>query len=151
MTAEDRDSDLKPLIYVASSWKAPHLDKVFAELRLNGFDTYDFRNYESAFAWNGIDPYFQQWNMEQFEKGLSDVRAVRAFNADMDALRSAEAVVLVNPCGASAHLELGWAMAMNIPTVIYGMPRQPELTYRGAQLLTEDLDEVIEFLTATLL
>ena len=45
-------------------------------------------------------------------------RKLKAIEKDMAALRSADATVLVLPCGRSAHLELGWAAGSGQRTVV---------------------------------
>ncbi len=67
-------------------------------------------------------------------------------NKDMAALASADATVLVLPCGRSAHLELGWACGMQRKTlVLLDDPiSEPELMYLACTKVCISLAEVIQ-------
>jgi hypothetical protein len=73
-----------------------------------------------------------------------------AFAKDMDALRDADATVLVLPCGRSAHLELGWAAGHGQRTVVLlDTPMsEPELMYLMCNALCASMDEVLEAVLA---
>jgi hypothetical protein len=70
--------------------------------------------------------------------------AQKAFKSDIDALRGADATVLVAPCGPSAHLELGIAIGTGqLTVVLLNNPVTPnELMWLAADVIAEDLDEV---------
>ena len=55
-----------------------------------------------------IDPEWLAWTPAQYLEALSNPVANRGFKNDFDAMKWADACVLVLPCGRSAHLELGW-------------------------------------------
>ena len=98
-------------IYVASSWRNLLQPTVVAALRKDGHDVYDFKNppNKSGFNWKEIDPDWQAWKPEQYIQALEHPLSEEGFESDMSALERAEVVVLVLPCGASAHAEAGWA------------------------------------------
>ena len=135
-------------IYVASSWRNKFQKKVVEILRSLGHEVYDFKNppKKTGFSWSEIDPNWQQWNPEQYKRALSTPRAQEGFDSDMRGL-DADACVLVQPCGTSAHLELGWACGKGIQTaVLYPLdiesedgsfvPRiEPELMVKMADVL----------------
>ena len=74
---------------------------------------------------------------------LPSEMAQKAFASDMAALRGADATVLVAPCGASAHLELGVAIgAGQLTIVLLDDPiKTPELMWLAADVIVESLDE----------
>ena len=137
-------------IYVASSWRNEQQPAVVQELRAAGHEVYDFRNPapgDTGFAWSDIDPDWQSWSPELFRKSLSHPIAKHVFRSDMDALRNAEATVLVMPCGRSAHLELGYAVGTaEQHTAILLCDGEPELMYNMVDLLTVNIGEVIAWL-----
>lgn len=135
-----------PRLYVASSWRNDQYPMVLAALRGVASDIYDFRNPEAAFDWKEIDPDWDGGPIseERYRRLVEHPRAVEGFNADMDALRSADVVVLANPCGASAHLEAGWAAGAGKPLYVLIQPEQrPDLMYRMAELVTPHLHEIV--------
>ena len=140
-------------VYVASSWRNVHQPEVVQCLRSAGYTVYDFRNphehtleREQGFHWTDIDPTWQSWTVEQFIAALEHPLAQDGFNSDFTNLREADAVVLVAPCGRSAHLELGFAVGRNIPTIMLLDKGEPELMYKMATHLAINLDEVLSYL-----
>ncbi len=110
-------------IYVATSWNNPQQPEVVATLRAHGYDVYDFRRPaadNSGFSWKDVEPdpkpvklpngglVFR--TMAKIKAMLSHPKANEGFQLDMAALDTCDVVVLVLPCGASAHLELGYAV-----------------------------------------
>lgn len=120
-------------IYVASSWRNPWQPTVVNLLRNLGHEVYDFRNPEpgnDGFAWSDIDPDWKTWTPEKFREGLVHPLAEEGFALDMNALKRCDACVLVQPCGTSAHLELGWASGAGKRTAILfpdDISRSPEI------------------------
>ena len=106
-------------VYVASSWRNEvRQQAVVQALREAGHDVYDFRAPGASFAWKEAATPEQLRDPQRFrDEVLTHPLAKTAFEADMGALRSAEATVLVLPCGRSAHLELGWG-ARNARSVV---------------------------------
>lgn len=108
-------------IYVASSWRNPWQPSVVSHLRDLGHEVYDFRNpskEDSGFSWREVDPNWKNWDFASYLRGLAHPAAERGFKFDMDALRDCDACVLVQPCGTSAHLELGWAVGAGKKTAV---------------------------------
>src|SRR3990167_11445619 len=100
-------------VYVASSWRNPNQPAVVDHLRSEGHEVYDFRNPrpgDTGFHWSEIDEDWQRWDVVAFREALGHPIAEAGDAADFDAMRLADAFVLVMPCGRSAHLELGWAI-----------------------------------------
>lgn len=112
---------MSALVYVASSWRNPWQLGVVKILRAVGLEVYDFRNPgpgEHGFSWSEIDENWRAWTPEEYRKALGHPIAERGFGLDMRALRAADACVLVQPCGTSAHLELGYAVGASKKTAV---------------------------------
>lgn len=138
-------------IYVASSWRNELQPEVVQRIRVSEHEVYDFRNPSSGdngFHWSEIDPKWQQWSaMGYRQELLTHPLAASGFKKDMDAMKWADAFVLVMPCGRSAHLELGWAAGAGKRTCILLEDGEPELMYRMVDCLALSIDEVIEWLS----
>ncbi len=132
-------------VYVASSWRNAQQPSVVARLRDEGHEVYDFRNPaegDHGFHWSSIDPEWQEWSPATYVQALHHPLAQAGFKTDMDALRWADAVVLVMPCGRSAHLELGWAVGAGKQTMVLLSDGEPELMNLMVDTLATTLDEV---------
>lgn len=136
-------------IYVASSWRNIYQPAVVDELRFYGHAVYDFRRDEGThFQWSEIDAQWESWDLETYRKALNHDRAEEGFSTDMRALNSADIVVLVMPCGRSAHLEAGWAIGQGKPTCVYfplGNMGEPELMYKMVDSLVGRLQELLNW------
>ena len=79
---------------------------------------------------------------------LTNDIAKAGFASDMQALREADAVVLLLPCGRSAHLELGWACGAGKPTAVVLEPRidEPELMYLMTSTIVLGATELLHWL-----
>jgi len=135
-------------IYVASSWRNARQPEVVAALRRIGHKVYDFRNPsegDSRFHWSEIDPKWQRWDAGSFVNGLDHPLAIDGFRKDLDALRAADGVVLVMPCGRSSHLEFGFAVGQEKHCAILLSDGEPELMYLMAhgQLYTRIRDLLV--------
>ncbi len=92
-----------------------------------------------GFHWSAVDPEWQNWpqDVPRYLKGLDHPHAIEGFNRDMSALKAADACILVNPCGQSAHAELGWAAGAGKLTAAYCPEiREPELMLKMAGHIT---------------
>ena len=73
------------------------------------------------------------------------------FKRDVDAMKWADAVVLVLPAGKSAHLELGWAAGRNDKLAIIYSPEpykgEPELMYRMCDAMLEGPERLLGYLS----
>jgi nucleoside 2-deoxyribosyltransferase len=119
-------------------------------LRSDGFEVYDFRAPapgDAGFSWDEVDPSWRTWDGMGFLKGLEHPLAVRGFELDMAALEAADAVVLVLPCGRSAHLELGWAVGAGKRTaILLEEHAEAELMYRMADRVCLSASEILTVL-----
>lgn len=102
-------------VYVASSWRNPLYHGVTHALRAAGIDHYDFRNPPNGagFRWEEIGgrPGTEPVSRSTYLDMIDHPRALEGFASDFDAMKRADTMVLILPCGRSAHLELGWALA----------------------------------------
>jgi len=134
------------MIYVASSWRNPRQPGVVQALRAAGNDVYDFRTH-ADFHWSDIDPAWESWSAEEVVEALKHPIAQRSFVCDMQALESCDALVLVMPCGRSAHLELGYAIGADKPTAVLLEVGEPEPMWAAADWIGADLGDLIAWLT----
>jgi len=136
-------------VYVASSWRNRYQPEVVQQLRGLDLEVYDFRNPrpgDDGFRWSEIDPDWQNWTPEQYVAALSHPIAEAGFKSDMDALRCADATLLVLPSGRSAHLELGYAVGAGQRTAIYIPERQePELMAKMVDDLLISVDDLMSW------
>lgn len=122
-------------IYVASSWRNEFQQGVVAELRAAGHEVYDFRNPapgNTGFAWSAIDPDWLGWAPEVFaELVTTSPVAAAGFAFDKAALDWCDTLVMVLPCGRSAHLEAGYACGQGKHVIWWLRPEkfEPELMY----------------------
>jgi len=111
-------------VYIASSWKnADAVRALSKRLTDRGFEVYDFTDGDKHFAFNVMD-------VERFTgKDRSEVdwldfntcpETIRAFNVDRAGLDWADVVLMLLPCGRSAHMEAGYAAGRGKPLIIYG-------------------------------
>ncbi len=124
-------------IYLASSWRNTYQADVLAELRAAGFQVYDFKNPapgNTGAGWKQIDPdLMSDLSVDRMRRVLSDPIAVAAFKLDSDAMRWADACVLLLPSGMSAHIEAAWIGGSGRPVVMVAPERrvrEPELMWK---------------------
>lgn len=139
-------------IYVASSWRNAMQPHLVALLREQGFEVYDFRNPgpgEHGFAWSEIDPEWKSWTVEQYAAALDHPLAWHGFALDFGAMQWADTVVMLTPCGSSAHLELGWAAGAGKRTAVLAREiREPELMVKVADRIFTDGRDLLAWLGA---
>ena len=143
-TIERRGESLR--IYVASSWRNTYQPGVVEALRADGHIVYDFKDSE-GFHWKEVDPLWKEWTPQTYITGLKHQCAFRGFNRDMTALMECDVCVYVMPCGVSASLEAGYAKGAGKPLLVY-VPelREPDLMVKMADLVTDSLDRVCDWL-----
>lgn len=142
-------------VYVASSWRNTYQAGVVERLRWLGHDVYDFRgpgdgwnnsgNGPGGFAWSEIDSRWKSWvtDVDSYIEALFHPRAVEGFRRDMDALEQCDVCIMVNPCGQSAHAEMGWAKGAGKLVAVYCPEiREPDLMVKMADLVTNRWDAI---------
>jgi hypothetical protein len=140
------------MVYVASSWKNQYQPGVVDKLLRGGHDVYDFRHPspgDDGFHWSDIDVNWRMWSTRDFVDGINKPTATAGFLKDMWALHESEAVVLLLPCGRSAHAEADWAAGAGRKVFVFIPPPErpePELMYRMFNGVTDDIEELLEWL-----
>ncbi len=143
-------------VYVASSWRNTYYPGVVEALLAGGIDVYDFRHPapgNDGFRWSEIDPSWDRWTVEQYAEALKSPIAVDGFSLDKTALMGASALVLVLPCGRSAHVEAGFAAGRFVGRggrVFVYIPEdekfEPELMYSLFDGITSDAFRLAEMI-----
>lgn len=137
-------------IYVASSWRNPLQPGIVEALHRDGHLVYDFRNprpNDNGFHWSEISEDWKTWTADQYRNALDHPIAKQGFASDFNAMKWADAFVLVLPCGRSAHLELGWAVGAGKLTIILTRDgEEPELMAKMCDHICVSLDEVRQIL-----
>lgn len=137
-------------VYVASSWRNLYQPTVVESLRAAGHEVYDFRNPapgKHGFSWREVAPTPPPWSAEVTRATLAHPRAEEGFALDIGVMTDCDAVVMVQPSGRSAALELGWcAGAGKLAIVLLVDDQEPELMLKVADFLCTSLDEVHEAL-----
>ncbi len=143
-------------IYVASSWRNTTQPKVVGELLALGHRVYDFQNPPkgTGFAWSQLDSEWRSWSPEQFSRALEHPLARRAYASDAGAVEACDLLVLVMPCGNSAHTELGMAIGAGKKTAVlmperdrfqWHAPLEPELMIKGASARFTSLGALLQW------
>lgn len=137
-------------IYLASSWQNKEYEQVLNTLRLEGYETYDFKHPEnkelSSFDWEKLDKEYNRWTCSDFKKALNHPETIKAFQKDFQAMQEADLCVLLLPCGRSAHSEAGWMKGKEKKVFILDLSEnpKPELMYRMYDDYLTDTMELIE-------
>lgn len=140
-------------IYLASSWRNKHFENLLNVLRMQGYETYDFKHPEnneiSGFSWDKVDKDYEQWTCREFKENLHHPAAVKAFEKDFHAMQEADCCVLLLPCGRSAHSEAGWMKGHGKKVFVLDLSEKPtpELMYQMFDMYVTrpiDLIEAIE-------
>jgi nucleoside 2-deoxyribosyltransferase len=133
-------------IYVASSWRNGRQNEVVNFLREAGHEVYDFKNpseTDKGFDWADIDPNWEDWTTIQYVDALQHPIAEKGFNNDFNAMKWADACVLVLPCGRSAHTEAGWMAGQGKPVIVLLDDHSgPELMYKIYDKLAGSINDV---------
>jgi nucleoside 2-deoxyribosyltransferase len=131
-------------IYVTSSWRNDRQQEIVSLLRAMGHEVYDFRNAETAFSWEEIEPAWRAWSASQFREALKHPLAKRGSDSDMDALKNCDLCILVLPCGRSAHFELGYARGLGKQTIVLlDNDYEAELVYIEASAICVSKDDLV--------
>ena len=134
-------------IYVASSWKNALQPSVVKRLRSAGHDVYDFRNPvpgDHGFSWKQTSDQPPPWSAEKTAEILKHPVAETGFAFDFNAMKWSDACVMVQPCGRSAALELGWcAGAGKITIALLADDQEPELMIKIANHVCTDIEDVV--------
>lgn len=134
-------------IYVASSWRNQQQAEVVFKLRQAGHKVYDFKNpdlTDKGFSWSDVDKNWKSWTAAQQIDAYDHPAAVAGLRNDFEAMKWCDTLVMLQPCGRSAALELGWAIGAHKETfVIMVDGQEPELMTRLADYLCLSVEAVI--------
>jgi hypothetical protein len=102
------------------------------------------------FAEPGPKPKGSDWEqVDEYLRMVQHPRAIEGYESDLAAMQRADTFVMVLPCGKSAHLELGYAWGAGKRTaILLEDPVEPELMYRGVDLMTANLADLMIWLQA---
>ena len=118
------------------------------QLREKGHTIYNFRDTNSWFRWEEIDPEWESWGNKEFASALSHPLAKRAFESDFIGMNWADACVLIMPCGRSAHIEAGYMKGKGklLYILLDGEKPRAELTYSIANGIFENVPGLLKAL-----
>lgn len=137
-------------IYLASSWRNEFQAAAVQTLRAEGHEVYDFKNPApgaTGFGWRKILPDPPPWSAEQTRAVLAHPVAEEGFRLDFEAIRWSDTIIMLQPCGRSAALELGWGCgAGKLTLVVLADGQEPELMLKCATRLCTSIDEAAELL-----
>lgn len=140
-------------VYVASSWRNRRQPAVVNAIRRAGHRVFDFRNpvlddpSTKGFHWSEIDTEWELWTPAEYLEGLQHPIAVAGYVRDFEAMRWADTFVLVQPCGRSAHLELGWAVGAGKRTaILLEVGQEPELMVKMVDALCATEEDMLRWL-----
>lgn len=131
-------------IYVIGSLRSKRPAQVANELRAQEFDIFDdwaASHFEADDAWQA----YEKARGHNYREALLGKAAINAFEFDYRHLCSCKGAVLVRPCGASAHLELGLILGQGKPGFILldGEPERYELMVKAATAVCYDIEELV--------
>jgi len=131
-------------IYVASSWRNKQQPLVVEAISKAAHLVYDFRNpaTSSGAPWK---PFSLQ--PVDVMEALDSEAAKAAFEPNFAAMQWADVCVMVQPCGRSASVELGWCAGAGKRTIVLLQAgEEPELMLKLADYLCDSTAQVIEAL-----
>jgi nucleoside 2-deoxyribosyltransferase len=134
-------------IYVASSWRNKLLDTVFAALNKMNHVAYDFRHADTTAAFSFKNLGAKDITAPETARALIHAAPARAqLQRDLDAIQSCDVLILLNPCGRSAHFEAGMAVQMGKRVVVLQDKNEPDLLYATADRVVTSLNEMLNAL-----
>lgn len=136
-------------IYLASSWKnAAQIKDLALYLRECGHEVDAFCDTSTGRYVFSFDKLPKIENMNPMTV-LEQEPVQKAFAEDKGWIDGADAVVMILPCGKSAHLEAGYAKGSGKKLVVYqeSFPTgEFDVMYGFADLVTDDWYKVVDFL-----
>jgi hypothetical protein len=140
-------------VYLASSWGNPGLDVAIPMLQGAGHEVYDFRNAATAFDWEQIyasaahAPIRSNLEAKALLRVLQHPRVLRAYALDRAKLAWCDALVMLQPCGVSAGIELGFAAGLARRTVVVlANGQKPDTMLNVAECVCTSVEDAIAWL-----
>lgn len=144
---------MKHKIYLASSWNNSAQPELVITLRQAGHEVFDFRNppEPTNFNWSDVAPDPDNWPPTQYRNIIQHPYLNAAYQSDMVALILSDIVVLLLPCGKSAHSEAAWSAGRKRPVILHiTEPTQPEIMHKMFNTITTNTDELLHILSLPL-
>ena len=134
-------------VYIASSWRNAAYRAAVHDVRAAGYTVHDWQDPEGWFDWSDVDKNCASWTPEQFLAGLDHPIADQGFGRDLMGMLESDVFLLLLPCGASAHLEAGWAVGNGKPVcIVLDAEPRAELMYKLADRIVTTLLDAIEWI-----
>lgn len=115
---------------VISSYRnKDEVESLVNEIRKRGFTCYNFCD-EPADPNNADAHPEEQMKVFEAKKNFhEDEHFQKLFKRDLEGLKNAGKVILLQSCGLSAHMEAGIAFGLGKPLIMVGEPMKPETLY----------------------
>ena len=137
---------MKYQYFISSRWRNRDIVlELTQKLRTKGKVVYCFLEGKENFASIEDDPETAMKEYESTDDWWNNEKLKRIFQADMDALKSSEALVLLLPAGKSSHIEVGTAYGLGKKCILVGDQKEAESLYL---LFAEHYDSIDEFISA---
>lgn len=148
-------------IYLASSWKNKEEVRKLAE-QLRGLSFVEVDDFTDpslgryVFSWDDLEDEYKNVSGKVIPsssyvvpiKFVRDERSIKAFKEDINRIRWSKVLILILPCGRSAHTEFGYAAAAGKRLIVYapgGFKQEDcEVMYNFAELMTYSLKEIFD-------
>jgi hypothetical protein len=122
-------------VYVASSWRNPHYERVIGMIRDLGHQVWDWRNPPTGgngFSWQEVGRegyrHGDRVTLGEWRAMLTHPIAGAGFASDLAGMNWCDVGVLLHPAGRSAHLEAGWLAGRGKKVhVLVLEPTEPDL------------------------
>lgn len=149
-------------VYIATSWKNDRYEAVKAVVESAGHIVLDWRKNPAPMGvtgttqgtWKLADQRFQDaadsdsWTAELAREALQHDAALRVYHHDSGLIMQADVMILLSPCGRSAHFEAGIAEGRRMPRAIYHADgAEPELMACGLDQIVND-EELVAWLAS---
>ena len=134
-------------VYLASSWRNVRFTNVLQALRGAGHQVYSFREANSAFRWEQLGIGAETCKSFDFVSALFSDTVQDAFHNDRGGIDWCDVLVMLLPCGNSAHLEAGYAKGTGKRVYfLLEQTQKPDLMYLFADACYLDLRSLLESL-----
>ena len=115
---------------VISSYRnKDNVEHLVSEIRRYGYTCYNFCDEPADPNNTNAHPEEQMKVFEATENFHENEHFQKLFARDLEGLKNAERVILLQPCGLSAHMEAGIAFGLGKRLIMVGEPVKPETLY----------------------
>lgn len=86
------------------------------------------------------------WTQEIVDPSIVDLKYQRKLITwELDGVGNSDLVIMLPPCGRGAHVELGYALALDIPVIMVGQSEDPAMAYALVKQV-QDISELMQVL-----